>query len=392
MLDYYMLFQNRWLEYPNLISMKKSQMKPSIMWGLLLALTGLFACDGNGGDSIEEVDRKPMLNNIGPNLIVPSYQALATATASMNTAASNFAAAPSITSLNSLRAQWKSAYMAWQDCSPFGFGPADATALQNSVNVFPADVALVESNIASGSFNLDALGNVDAKGFPALDYLLYGTGTTDEAIVAYFDTGSQAANARIYLTTLTADIATKSMVVYDAWRSDSGNYLATFFSQDGADQGSSLGQLVNRMSEDYEINKNFKLGLPAGIKTVGEDLFPEKAEGYYSGISLELMRANFQASQRLFAGNSLTGNAGLGIDDLLIEYGASGLTDDINTQFITLYTALDAVPAPFTNSLESHKAEVQQAYDAAQAMVVLFKTELPSVLGVQISYQDQDND
>ena len=253
--------------------MKKRNINTLMMSGLLLALATLFACDSGGGDTIDDVDRKPLLTNVGSNIIVPSYQALATTSANMHLAATAFSEEASVANLTSLRTAWKSAYLAWQDCSPFGFGPADNIALNNAVNVFPTNTTKIETNIANGDADIQALTNTDAKGFPALDYLLYGTGATEAEVVGYFTNNPNAAG---YLTTLTHDIEVKATEVYDAWRSDSGNYLATFIAQDGTDQGSGLGQLVNKMSEDYEINKNYKLGLPAGLKNTEGQTYSDK--------------------------------------------------------------------------------------------------------------------
>lgn len=354
---------------------------------LLFALAFLSSCGGDEGGEATTIDRTPFLENIGNNLIIPRYEAFSNKSEELSASIELLVATPDAENLADARQAFRSAYLAWQGCSQFEFGPADAILLRNSINIFPTDVSQIQANISSGNYNLEALSNNAAKGLPALDYLLYGLADTDEDIIAALEDP----NTGRYVEAVAQAISDKATEVYKAWASNEGNYVATFIAANGTDQGSGLGQLVNSYNEDYELNKNFKLGVPSGIKLLGEK-FPEKAEGYYSGLSMELMKENYRASEAVFLGTGSNGANGDGLVDLLRDHGANELANDITAQYGEVFAAFDALPADFLGAIESNQAELQTAYDAAQSMVVLTKTEMPSVLGVQISYQDGDND
>ena len=117
-------------------------------------------------------DRKAMLSNIGNSIIIPNYQWLQTEVNEMDAAVAAFTDNPSEASLNSLRSAFREAYVAWQHCSAFEFGPAEQNILRASINTFPTDTAQINSNISSGSYDLNIAANMDAKGFPAIDFLI----------------------------------------------------------------------------------------------------------------------------------------------------------------------------------------------------------------------------
>jgi predicted lipoprotein len=152
--------------------------------------------------------------------------------------------------------------------------------------------------------------------------------------------------------------------------------------------------LVNQFCYDLEVLKNASIAIPAGKRSLGV-LYPEKCEGYFSKSSLTLAKARFQALRNLYMGNSKTGT-GIGFDDYLTHlnavYGNQSLHQTIVNKFDDAQLALQDIPESLAESVSNQSATVDKAYAELQQLVVLLKVDMTSVLGVQITYQDNDGD
>jgi uncharacterized protein len=361
----------------------------------MLCLSVLASCDSDdGGDSTPktEFDRQAMLANYADNLIVPGYEALTTKATAMEAAVAAFATEPTVTSLAAARAAYQEAYMAWQQASIYEFGPADEQMLRNNLNIFPTAVSEIESNISSGSYDLQTAANLDAKGFPALDYLLYGA-VTEEEVLALYTTDASAANRKQYLQDVAGLISRRAETVHTGWTS--GNYADTFEKSAGTAVGSAVGNIVNQLNFDIDLSKRAKVGIPSGRFTAGSAL-PDKVEAYYSGTSLELLKQAIRAEKAIFMGQTASGTNGLGLDDYLdhveAAYNGGLLSEAIEAQFDAALAAAEAVQGPLSEAVTTQPEAVTKVYDALQKLIVLTKTDMPAALGVTITYTDNDGD
>ena len=358
----------------------------------LSVLAGCSSDEEGGTDPKGEFDRQAMLTNYADNLIVPGYEALAAKTATMETAVSAFATEPSAATLAAARAAYQEAYKAWQQVSIYEFGPADEQMLRNNLNIYPTAASEIESNIASGNYDLQAAASLDAKGFPALDYLLYGAPSEAEVIDLY-TTDASAANRKQYLQAVSVLISQRVDAVYDGWTS--GNYADTFEQAAGTAVGSAVGNLVNQLNFDIDLTKRAKVGIPSGRFTAGSAL-PDRVEAYYSGTSLELLKEAIRAEKAVFMGQSASGTNGPGLDDYLdhvdAPYNGGLLSEAIEAQFDAALAAANAVEGPLSEAVTTQPEAVTKVYDAMQKLIVLTKTDMPAALGVTITYTDNDGD
>jgi predicted lipoprotein len=375
-------------------------MNNKLTWGLLTGMAIIlfcFSCKKEKKDDVPvpEFDRKAMLTNIGNNIIVSNYQVLQTESNEFSTTVSQFNTTPDSVNLVALRTAFKEVYNAWQLCSVFEFGPGETELLRASVNIFPTDTTQINSNVSSGVYDLSTAPNADAKGFPAIDYLLFGTGANLNNILSKYTTDINAGNRKAYLAALSNEIKTKINSVYNAWSSSGSNYINTFINNSGTDVGSALGELVNQLNYDFETLKNIKIGIPLGKKTLGSPL-PGKTEAYYSQLSVELILKNINAIQNIYLGRDELGNDGQGLDDYLVflnaRYMNGTLSDAIKNQFSLAINKLQQVPAPLSVSVVNNAPVVEAAYVELQKLVVLIKTDMPSAMGILITYQDNDGD
>lgn len=364
---------------------------------LLTALTCYISgcSDETGKEKEVNFDQQAMLTNIGQQIIFPNYANFRAKTNALQAAVTTFATQPTIESLTTARAAHKEAYLAWQYVTLYEFGPAESLALRNNVNTFPTRHTTIESKIASGDWDLESFTSVDQKGLPALDYLLFAGADVNETLETY-TTAEHAGNRMRYLQDVTTDLNQLAEAVYKGWNPQQDNYLGTFSTTTGNSAGSPLSLFVNQFNEGYEMIKNKKLGLPLGIRSIQNEPIPGAVEAYYSGISLELMEANLRSVEASFKGE-VNGTDGPGLADYLDAiYQAGNIQDDLSSDILAQLNkaqqAVGSINNPLSEAVVNDAQTARQAYEELQDLVVLIKTDMPSALGVLISYIDNDGD
>lgn len=345
--------------------------------GFITAFT--FSCDPNhseGDEAKPSIDQSLMLSSMSENQIVPGFEDLNLKMLELVQANDAFVLNINQTNLDLFQAKLKATYLAWQQVSFLEFGPSDQVELKSNVNVFPTDVNQIENNILSGSANLDALSNKSAKGFPALDYLLHHK--SDSLIQVNFDS-----NRSNYMNKVVDDLKTKINQVNSNWSS----YKSTFENATGTDVGSSTGMLVNALNQHLErYFRDGKIGIPLGVRSSGVAL-PDNSESYYAGYSFELIKSNFQAMKELY-----TGGNSIGLDDYLIASDGADLDQIINTQISIIESKLSQFNTSMPDAIQNQNSELTETYQEIQKLIVYWKVDMPSRLGILITYQDNDGD
>lgn len=363
--------------------MKISEVKKTGTAIFILSLTIAFA--GCKKDKETEFDRKSMLTNMADNVIIPAYISLNTALTELQSSAAEFVNNPNETNLDNLQSFYKEANIEYQKCSMYNIGPAMDYGIKGAFNTFPADTSKIETNIAAGAYTLGAVSNATAIGFPALDYLLFFG--DDSEIVAKFSTNINAANRKTYLTDLITKMKNEFQPVLDQWNA---SYKTTFLNADGNDVASSCSYLLNEFVKDIELIKNAKIGIPSGQQTGGATL-PNYVEAYYSGYSTSFAYSNLAGLRDCF--NGLTGS---GFDDYIRDVEGEDVTeslaDKINSQFQICLNKIYNLNTPLSNTITSDFASVNEVYLELKKLVVYCKTDMTSMLGIMITYQDNDGD
>ena len=366
------------------------------LFSCLALFTGLAACNNDNSSSEidkqnSEFDRKAMLTNIGRNVIMANYEDFASEAKNLQEATRAFTNEPTTNSLEDVRKTFKRAYKAWQYVTPYSFGPAQRMALRDNMNTFPTDTSGIKERIRNGNKSWGPYDNA-TKGFPALGYLLFEPSSASATVSTY--QGKAGAKRAAYLKAVVDDIAKQSQDVLQQWKPAGSNYVETFSNATANDKGSSLALMVNQLNYDFEIIKDEKLGIPAGKKSMGKT-FPRKAEGYYSELSIPLMKANLNSIENLFLGR-YDGNNGLGLDDHLDELDSERkgkpLSDVITDQFEQVRSNLSSIPRPLSEQVKQGHPKIDQSFSAIKKQIVFIKTEMPAELGVRITYQDNDGD
>lgn len=361
----------------SLPSTRNSQLATILLSIFLLSVSG---CKEKKND----FDRKPLLENIGNNVIIPAYKNADEKALTLKKAMSDFTASPDVPKLQALKIAFKDAYTAWQAVEFYDF--AKGAGLSYGLNNFPPDTAKIQSNVSTGNYDLLTGANVKARGFPVLDYLLFQS-TDEQALV---NGVNNFQHAKKYLNDLANDISSNITSIYDEWNT---TYINTFINATGIDAGSSTATLINTWAQFTERTRRERVGNSLGyIGFVNSGSINEKLlEAFYAGYSKELLIANLQAGKSLF-----TGGNGQGFDDYPAVKEASfqgvPLNEEISNQYDKCIAAANAITTDFRTALVSDKPKMETLFLELKKLTVLIKVDLASAVGVTISYTDNDGD
>lgn len=393
--------------YRFIVFIKYQLMRNLIMSKFAVLLAGMYVCmlscksTDDKPSSIVQADRKPLVENLGNNVILPRYEALNISINEFDTEVQSFAASPSLAGLEALRAKFFIAYKKWEYAAQFNFGPASASTVMlqtESINVFPSDTALIKTKISQGVTTFPLTSSSTYSGFPAIDYLLYGKSLTAQQIVDSFNVSAAASKRCNYLKSLSANLKTKIYTTYTNWTANGTNFVHLYTNNTGIDLGSSTSQTINMMVSDLENCKNYKLGIPLNIVHNAEIdpnvVNPFKTEAYHSDSSLVLLQASIEAIRKLYMGISPQGVDGYGFDDYLEAIGRTALNVQIKNQIELVQTKMDLIGQPISLAVANPagKQKVQNAYTETQNLLTLLKVDFASAVGIIISYGDTDGD
>lgn len=366
-----------------LVSLTRSSM-------IILITVALISC-GNSDDDLAcltDIEFEPILINMADNLIIPSYESMEVHLDSLSNSLEAFELSADEGSLSEVRLNFESAYKALLRCEQYEFGPAEAVAYRASCNNFPLNIQELEENISTGIYDLDDVNRYD-KGYPALDYLLYGTGDNAREVVNFLTGNPEYLE---YAQAVVEDMIDKTQFISSSW---SGAYRDDFISDAGTQAGSSMSLLVNALNQNFEITKRDRLGIPSGVLTL-DFPNPDKVEAPHSQLSLELMINSLNATIDFYLGRGASNVDRMGFDDILINIGAEkdsrSLDEVIREQYDLILEAVGEINGPLSRAVEEDSEDVVTAYAEASRQVIHTKTDMSSVMCISITYVDAPSD
>ncbi len=367
----------------------------SIFIGMVAFSILVTACDDSTSSEKVNYDRAAFLTNLADNLIVPSFADFNTKVIALSVAIDDFTAAPDQANLVQAQAALKTAWLSYQYVAYMEVGPSADLFFREEVNIFPTDAEAIDLKIANADYTFTGGANIDVKGFPAIDYLLNGSGVNADETIAFYTDATLGDLRSEYLKKVSAELKRIANSINEAWPA----YRTTFIENEGTDIGSSTGILVNEFNKQYDLRlKNGKIGIPSGVKSF-ERTNPNKVECLHGQYSKELAVASADAAINIFNGVAFgDGEDGEGYDDYLDALGAEvdgvKLSVAINEALLKAAELVGSIEGNIEAEAETYEPEgdLVKAYNALQAVIPLIKVDMTSAMSVTIAFQDNDGD
>ncbi len=341
---------------------------------VVLFLIGFtFLSCNDSTDPVNEVkfDRTAFLENYANSYIIPGFQEAANKAEAMHLAIEQLNGSSDLEEVKQL---WKDAYLSYINVSQYNIGPAEEEVLTKSlveeVATFPVNITAVNAKIDSKDFKLNDFQR-DTRGFFTMEYILFEN----------FNESSL-----LYLTEISSDLNSRIAAVNKEWQ---GDYKSTFVKNDGTSAGSSTSQLYNEFLKSFESLKNFKLGLPLGLRPGQTAAVPRNVEALYSGNSLLFAEQHFNSLKNFWVGSNQKGFK----DYLLSVEGGEELVSSTETQILAVENAFSSVsPSDFSSENLDGNISLIDLHTELQKLTRYFKSEMSSLLGIAITFSSGDGD
>jgi len=362
---------------------------------IILLISSCNDSDNSQSSTSDNYNRSTLLNNLVENIIIPAHENFSSELNDLNNSISGFENERTIQNLELAQSQFIETYKAWQHIEMFNIGYSEEIYYVSKMNIYPANVTRILSNIESQDADMNNPYNYSSQGFPALDYLLFGLEDSNEMILnTYID----SENSMLYLSLILESMLSNTEGVIDYWNDNKNDFM----NSDGNTSTSSLNMLANDFVYYFEkgLRAN-KIGIPAGVWS---GLLPQNVEAFYKGdISKILAKEALQACSDFFNGIHFGSSQidGEGLYDYLdylddTNYADSamftGLNDDILNSFENSMNKLNLLENNFAAQIQNDNVKMLEAYQAIQQGVVRLKTNMLSVLGISVDYYDADGD
>jgi predicted lipoprotein len=371
--------------------------KKSFYSVLLVCL--IIACSSDTEDDIiqiNEFDRSEILTNYVDNIIIPRHNDFKSEIDNLKIAVDEFVESPISSTYDNLHNQWLITYKKWQHIEMFNIGKAEEINFLNTINTYPVDELRINENIDSRKFNLTSSNDWSCQGLSGIDYMLHGIDNSKENVILKYSNNS---NYGEYLKNLLDIIINNTDQVVNHWSENKNSFV----NSSGNSNTSSLNMLTNDFVYYFEKGlRTNKIGIPVGYFS-GGNVFPDKVEAYYSSknsfndVSKELAKEALIASENLFTGRSSSGSKGPSLKTYLdyiysADVNKNNLSPIILSNFQSANDAINELDKSFVNQISSDKSKMLNAFDKLQALVINMKTDMLSILSIQVDYIDADGD
>ena len=365
------------------------------LWGAVLSFLIILFAGCNPDDTIapDAINRREYLAQTADNVIIPAYTQFSERSQELSLALNGLVPGDvESEDVVALRETLRNTYLAWQRVQLFDFGPAVNRALLSTTNTYPTDPDEIAEAATAANWNGGLPSTLNSSGLPALDWLLFAEDASATATTWNDETKGRLLHAQRLASYMSEEVA----AVLSGWTE---GYRDVFVASTGTEAGSSMGELLNAFNRVYEghIRKN-KLGLPNGAMTFSGNPQPNLVEAPFAeNWSVDLLAEALEGCAKVYFGDDSKGATdALGLDDLLkslgdVSYG-EGLHSDISAQLVSAQTAVASLEDPLASYVVEQQAASVEAYAELQALVVLWKVDMMSSLGVLITYQDNDGD
>ncbi len=328
------------------------------------------------------------------NVVIPTYNKMATASIEFAKAAKKLQERPSDANLAKAIEAWKNTVTPWEQSEGFLYGPAEFASLDPKLDSWPLDQAQLDSIlavIAEGKIEVDSayvrdyLG-ASLRGFHAAEYLMFRDGKARAV-------ANMTKAEMIYLAAVAAVIAedciqlevlwngldsvskAKKAILEDAEIEKDGNYASELVN--AGKKGSRYDSIEDAIEEVIvgcvDIVTELagpKFGEPFEAKD--KQLF----ESWYSYRSLNNTRDNIISVQNTYMGVNAKGNS----FSAMVAAKNPALDKEVQASFAKVFACMDAFTSPIEVSLDK-KAEFKAVIAACEELCENIEKVQETLLG-----------
>ena len=329
--------------------------------------------------------------------ILPAYQLFSQTSQQLKITADKFCQTPNAEQFDLVRAAWRANVDSWSGVQNLQFGPLLVDNQAWKIQFWPDKKNLiarkVESLLRTGEvLNVKRIdeASVVVQGLSSLEYLLFDSkfGVLDRY------TGEQGNRRCELLSAVSAHLHNVAGGLFNDWRPELGNYLATF-TQTGEhnpeypDDSVAMANLLGTLVEGVELIKRDKFERPLGLASSGAQPQIYLLEWWRSEYSKDAIIANLKALKTLFVAAD-----GYGLDDYLLNVKNRGdLSTQIQQHIDKSIAAASAMPNSLFGSVEPRsQIELMNFQKAISELLTLLKSDLPDALGISLGFNAKDGD
>jgi len=374
----------------------------------MMGLTSFTACSSSDDDNkkedetseitIQDSEYDAIINQYVDKVVLPTYNDLKTKNSALYQAVVAFGDAPSNANFQAICDAWLAAREPWESSEAFLFGPVADYGLDPNMDSWPLDQEAIVNMLTSqqwndmkwtGDYNEDdeaiaAAQNV--RGFHTLEFLAFRDGkartlndaaTDGEAANAVYNESNATAWAQ-YMRNTAQLLVDDVTLLCDAWNN---GYATTFKNHNGGDFTSGLScieQLIDGCIDIAGEVGDAKIGDPYDLYVSGktnEALYA--VESWYSWHSRDDYTNNIYSIRNAYYG-SLDGSINTNSLSKLVAKYNPALDTDVKNAIDAAAKAIQAIPQPFRNNINSKEAAA--AMDACAELSDILENELKPFL------------
>lgn len=365
-----------------------------------LALAGA-ACGGDkdpAHDARPAVDPQLVLRDLAEVVIVPGLGDLHARAGELVGAARMLCMTPDAAGLDAVQDAWRATRASWKRSEAFGFGPVEDLRIDTALDFWPARVSSIQAELAKTdpvSESYAATLGDTVRGLPVMEYVLFDHDDGDEAVLAALrDENGQATRTCQYVVALAVDIELRASNLLEAWDPAGGDFSgelarAGIGSTVYTDRAKAIGAVVNAFVQLVQTVEGVKLATPLGLRDGGTPQ-PQAAESWRSGNSQKDILDNLAGVRSMYT-TSYGERTGTSFHDAVAALDPA-LDAAILAQLDATDAAVAAIALPLDRAVTETPEAVDAAFQSAKQLFRLFAVDMVTLLGVTLTFSDNDGD
>ena len=373
-----------------------------------LAIMGLFAmtsCSNDDDDkkdnsevTIQDSEYDAIINQYVDAVVLPTYNDLKAKNTALYNSVVAFGNNPSDANFQAVCNAWLTAREPWESSEAFLFGPVADYGLDPNMDSWPLDQEAIVNLLQSQQWNeMEWTGDYDedddaiaaaqnVRGFHTLEFLAFKNGKArtlndaaedGEAANAVYNASNATAWAQ-YMRNTAQLLVDDVTLLCDSWNN---GYAATFKSHNGGDFTSGLScieQIIDGCIDIAGEVGDAKIGEPYDLYVSGKTTEALYAvESWYSWHSRDDYTNNIYSIRNAYYG-SLNGSVHTNSLSTLVKKYNADLDTKVKNAIADAANAIQAIPQPFRNNINSREAAT--AMEACSALSDVLENELKPFL------------